>query len=244
VPAQDGVLARASKKLVSDEGLLPDLGPARLDRDLQKYIWNGKSHLSLKDLWEYLNRYIYLPRLKNQAVLVKAVQAAISGMIPGPFAYAERWDETTQTYRGLTIDRGGTVPVVIDRDSVIIKPDVAIAKMPAPKSDESAEDAAPPAQPGGGGTTTKGGTGTVPSPSPEKAPTRFIGTVMISPDRPARDIHQIVEAIVEQLTTIPGSEVSLKLEIDAEVPAGLDRAKVRTLLENAATLGFIDKAIR
>jgi hypothetical protein len=33
-----------------------------------------------------------------------------------------------------------------------------------------------------------------------------------------------------------GSEVSLKLEIDAEVPSGLDRAKVRTLLENANTL--------
>lgn len=67
---------------------------------------------------------------------------------------------------------------------------------------------------------------------------------MISPDRPAREIHQIVEGIVEQLTTIPGSTVSLKLEIDAEVSQGLDRAKVRTLLENAATLGFIEKAIR
>ena len=59
-----------------------------------------------------------------------------------------------------------------------------------------------------------------------------------------RDMHQIVEAIVEQLTTIPGSDVSLKLEIDAEVPNGLDRAKVRTILENATTLGFIDKMVR
>ena len=48
VPAQDGLLARASKKLVSDEGLLPELGPARLDRELQKYIWSGKDHLFLK----------------------------------------------------------------------------------------------------------------------------------------------------------------------------------------------------
>ena len=66
MPAQDGLLARASKKLVSDEGLLPELGPTRLDRDLQKYIWNGKPHLFLKDLSEYLNRYTYLPRLKNR----------------------------------------------------------------------------------------------------------------------------------------------------------------------------------
>src|SRR5690606_26131502 len=64
IPAQDGLLGRASKKPVAEEGLLTELGPARLDRDLQKYIWNGKAHLSLKDLREYLGRYVYLPRLQ------------------------------------------------------------------------------------------------------------------------------------------------------------------------------------
>jgi hypothetical protein len=81
------------------------------------------------------------------------------------------------------------------------------------------------------------------SPPVEKKPTRFTGAVMISPERPARDIHQIVEAIVEQLTTLPGSKVKLRLEIDAEVPGGLERAKVRTLIENANTLGFLEKSV-
>ena len=58
------------------------------------------------------------------------------------------------------------------------------------------------------------------TPQAERKPTRFTGTVMISPDRPARDMHQIVEAIVEQLTTLPGSEVTLSLEIQAEIPLG------------------------
>jgi uncharacterized protein len=56
-------------------------------------------------------------------------------------------------------------------------------------------------------------------------------------------MRQIVEAVIEQLTTIKGAEVSLRLEIDAEVPEGFDRSKVRTLLENASTLGFTDKLI-
>jgi len=43
------------------------------------------------------------------------------------------------------------------------------------------------------------------------------------------------------LTTISGAGVNLRLEIDAEVPSGLDRLKVRTLMENASKLGFIDK---
>nr|WP_221211510.1 DUF499 domain-containing protein [Sphingomonas pseudosanguinis] len=242
IPAQDGLLARASKKLVAEEGLLTELGPARLDRDLQKYIWNDKPHLSLKDLREYLNRYIYLPRLKGQDVLVKAVQAAVSGMLPGPFAYAERWDEKSDTYLGLAIERAVNAVVVIDSDSVIVTPAVAEAHRPAP------------AQPGTGGTApvTSDGTpapdgqptdGTTTTPPPEKKPTRFSGAVMISPERPARDIHQIVEAIVEQLTTLPGSQVKLRLEIEAEVPDGLERAKVRTLVENANTLGFLEKSV-
>jgi predicted AAA+ superfamily ATPase len=244
VPAQDGLLARASKKLVSDEGLLPELGPARLDRELQKYIWNGKQHLFLKDMWEYLNRYTYLPRVKSRAVLARAVQSAIGGMLPGPFAYAERWDEGKQAYIGLAISGASHVQVVIDGESVIIKPDVAEAHrlkslMAQVKADGTSDTGH------GGASDNPSGTGAAVTGSPaEKNPTRFVGTVMISAERPARDIHQIVEAIIEQLTTLPGSEVSLKLEIDAEFPSGLDRAKVRTLMENATTLGFIDKLIK
>ncbi|CAD7339434.1 ATP-binding protein [Sphingomonadales bacterium 56] len=244
IPAQDGLLARVSKKLVADEGLLTELGPTRLDRDLQKYIWSGKPHLSLKDLREYLNRYIYLPRLKNQEVLIKAVQAAVTGMLPGPFAYAERWDEKSDTYLGLAIERGAHAAVVIDGDSVIIKSDVAEAHRPAvtqPTSGGGETGASPGEAVPGPGETSAGGP---PEPPPaEKVPTRFTGAVMISADRPARDIHQIVEAIVEQLTTLPGSAVTLRLDIEADVPAGLDRAKVRTLIENTNTLGFIEMSI-
>jgi predicted AAA+ superfamily ATPase len=239
VPAQDGLLSRASKKLVSEEGLLPELGPTRLDRDLQKYIWNGKAHLSLKDLWEYLNRYTYLPRLKDKNVLVKAVQAAVSAMIPGPFAYAEQWNESTKTYRGLVIDKGANALIVIDSDSVIVKPDAAETHRPAPKAPSSGE-----AQPDNGRAFPApdgGATPAKPTPAGDPMPTRFVGTVMISPDRPAREIHQIVEAVIEQLTTLSGCEVAIKLEIDAEKPDGFERAKVRTIMENANTLGFIDK---
>jgi len=241
IPAQDGLLARASKKLVAEEGLLTELGPTRLDRDLQKYIWNGKPHLSLRDLREYLSRYVYLPRLKNQEVLIKAVYAAVSGMLPGPFAYAERWDDNSGTYLGLAIERASNAVVVIDSDSLIVKPDVAETHRPKSAIPD------PHGEPGSGEPEKPGeeapGGGPTPTPQPERKPTRFSGSVLISPDRPARDIHQVVEAIVEQLTTLPGCSVKLRLEIDADVPSGLDRAKVRTLIENATTLGFLDKSV-
>ncbi len=242
IPAQDGLLARASKKLVAEEGLLTELGPTRLDRDLKKYIWNGKPHLSLKDLREYLNRYIYLPRLKNQEVLIRAVQAAVSGMLPGPFAYAERWDEKSDTYLGLAIEKAPNAAVVIDSDSLIVKLDVAEAHRPPPAQPGPTGDQGEKGE-GASGVGEQPTEGTPVTPPTEKRPTRFTGTVMISAERPAKDIHQIVEAIVEQLTTLPGAEVKLRLEIEAEVPTGLERAKVRTLIENANTLGFIEKSI-
>ncbi len=240
IPAQDGLLSRASKKLVSDEALLPELGPARLDGVLQKYLWRELSHLSLKELWDYTNRYIYLPRLKNRETLIKTVKASISGMVPGVFAYAERYDEAETEYKGLSLQHATEVQVVIDSESVIVKLEVAeeqmVKRQPA--------GAASSAEGNNSETSTSGtfdpGENTV---REKPDPTRFRGSVMVSAERPAKDMHQIVEAIVEQLTTLPGSEVNLRLEIDAEVSSGLDRAKVRTLIENANTLGFIDKNV-
>ena len=37
--------------------------------------------------------------------------------------------------------------------------------------------------------------------------------------------------------------MDIKLEIDADVPNGIDKNKARTLLENANTLGFVDREL-
>lgn len=244
IPAQDGLLARASKKLVGDDALMIELGPQRLNRELEKYIWHDHPHLSLRDIWEYLNRYTYLPRIKDRSVLINTVSTAISGTVPSAFAYAERHDEANG-YISLATSNSGGVQVVIDDDSVLVRPEIAEAQQ------KSAAD--PAAQTAQAGQAQAGSPIAPPTPAPdapnptappeEKRPTRFTGTVMISPDRPAKEIHQIIEAIVEQLTTLPNSDVALKLEITAEIREGLDKSKVRTLIENANTLGFIDKNV-
>ena len=254
VTAQDNILERASKKLVSEEALLPELGPSRLNRDLEKYIWHDKEHIYLKDVWEYLNRYTYLPRIKGRETLMQTVNAAISGLIPGPFAYAERWDDEKSDYQGLAIDQASNVRITIDSDSLLVRPEAAERHRPQPQAqgnEEATGGASGPQQPAkatGGNYPTPPSSSSVVREPPhapvEEKPKRFLGTVMLSADRPSRDMHQIVEAIIEQLTTLPKAEVTLKLEIDGEIPGGLDKAKVRTLLENSKTLGFIDKSVQ
>jgi uncharacterized protein len=236
--AQDNVLVRATKKLVSEEAMFTELGPVRLNRELEKYIWGDKPHLSLAELWEFHNRYVYLPRMEGKGVLTNSVLGAISQAINGPFAYAERFDDASKTYEGLTIEQGGNTPVLVDSESIIVRLSIADENRPVHVGADDEGESSPFDE------QTETGEGSATESADEtnagNLPTRFQGTVMISSERPARDMHQVVEAIIEQLTTIPGALVELKLEIDAEVPDGIEKSKSRTLLENASTMGFID----
>ncbi|OUI91016.1 hypothetical protein [Acetobacter persici] len=107
--------------------------------------------------------------------------------IPGPFAYAERWDEKMNTYVGLAIERASNAIVVIDGDSVIVNPDIAEAHRAVSAQPESTDGSN---EPRGIPLEAEGEPeGTQRPSSSEKKPTRFTGAVMISPERPARDIH-------------------------------------------------------
>ena len=70
--AQDNVLVRATKKLVSDGAMFVEIGPVGLNKYLEKYIWADKPHLRLAELSEFHNRYVYLPRLQDKNVLTKS----------------------------------------------------------------------------------------------------------------------------------------------------------------------------
>ena len=64
-------------------------------------------------------------------MLVRTVASAIGGMLSGPFAYAESWDEAARTYQGLAIDNAANVQVVIDNESLIVRPGYRRSAPPA-----------------------------------------------------------------------------------------------------------------
>ena len=238
--ADDGMFTWATKKLNSSGGVYLEIGPRNLLDVLDKWIFNGKPHLRLKDVWEYLNRYTYLPRVKDQNVLRQTVQTAIGGMMSGQFAYAESYDEGSKTYEGLAIYQAAQGTVVIDEHSLMVRADIAAEQARRASGDADEQPAASEDQ---ASNPSAEQSGSDINSSSDNLPTQFRGSVKISADRPAKEFGQIMEAVIEQLTTLPAAQVSLRLDIDAEVPGGLDKSKVRTLLENANTLGFDDKEI-
>jgi hypothetical protein len=66
---QDALAVRASKKLRSDELLVTSFAATRLRMELDRVpLWRG-DHVAIKQLVEDFARYLYLPRLKDSAVL-------------------------------------------------------------------------------------------------------------------------------------------------------------------------------
>ena len=245
---QDSLAVRAAKKLKNEELLMVQLGGLRLRHELDRVpLWRG-NHVGVKQLCEDMARYLYLPRLRDEDVLLAAVRDGIERLTwtTETFAYAEGWDEARSRYNGL---RGGQqIRVLVDGASLLVKPDVAAAQITADQQKATAESGATAGSTGtGAGATTQpaGGrgstTGTADPPiivTPPRKLGRFHGSVQIDPIRLGRDASRIAEEVVQHLAGIVGANVEITLEIHADLSDGATDKLVRDVTENCRTLRF------
>lgn len=228
---------RASKRL-RGTGLISTYSATSLRIELDRFLWKDIPHISLKTLWEYMASYNYLPRLRDQDVLIRAVQDGIFQVTWSEnFAYAEAYDESRNRYLGLRA--GQSSSVVLDGRSVLVKPEVALEQM---RSDGEAQE------PGGEG-PAKPGPKPPPGPGPvgggegprhprEPIVRRFYGVATIDPLRMSRDVGTIANEIVQHFTRLTGANVEVTVEISVTMPAGIPEQVVRTVGENCRTLKF------
>ena len=138
---QDSLAARASKRLKGDELLVTGFAATRLRMELDRVpLWRG-DHVPIKQIIEDFARYLYLPRVGDPTVLLKAISDGVALLTweHDAFAYADSFDDEAKRYRGL---RGGQLVSLPDADApgLLVKPDVARQQLDAEKP-----------QPGGGG---------------------------------------------------------------------------------------------
>ena len=76
-------------------------------------------------------------------------------------------------------------------------------------------------------------------PPRERQARRFHGTVALDATRVGRDAGQIADEVISHLSGLVGAEVTVTLEIDAEIPDGAPENVVRTVTENSRTLKFV-----
>lgn len=213
--------------------------------ELDRLLWKDQPHLNIKTLWQYLCTYLYLPRLVNETVLMRA----ISDGMPSKdfFAYADRVDDKG-TYLGLKFGEGRAT-VNNDGFSVLVEPEVAQKQINEAK--KKAEE--------GNGTVVIGSDGDgdksnnaevkkerervpdkikIQSAPPKKRMRRFYGTVELDPKRAGRDAGNIAEAVIQHLTLEGDAKVTVTVEIIAEIPDGAEEKVIRTVSENCRTLKF------
>jgi predicted AAA+ superfamily ATPase len=248
VNGTDSLATRAAKKLKNEESLLIQMGGVRLRAELDRVpLWTG-NHVSIKQLCEYMARYLYLPRLRDEQVLLGAIQEGLSNLTwrTETFAYAEGWDEAKQRYQGLRAAQ--TTRVIVDDRSLLVKPDAAAAQLEKDQQAALAASAATggqkmnPASTAGSAGPISGGTtatGTRPAPTPPKL-RRFHGSVRVDPVRLGRDAARVAEEVVQHLTGIVGANVQITIEVQADLPDGAADKLVRDVTENCRTLKFSD----
>lgn len=210
------------------------------------------AHIDLKTLWKYLTNYLYLPRLKNEQVLLNAISDGVGNLLWNEnFAYASGYDETKQKYLGLEV--GKQITPTMSGSSLLVKPDIAQQQIekadatdpsfyggshahqaevippplpPKPKPDSDGdEDIEPPLPP-------------LPPQPALKPKRRFYGSVELDSERINRDACAIADEVLQHLTSLIGANVKVTLEIEAEVTDGIPDNVIRTVNENCKTLKF------
>jgi hypothetical protein len=245
---QESLAVRAAKKLKNEELLTVQLGGIRLRHELDRIpLWRG-NHVGLKQLCEDMARYLYLPRVRDEDVLLGAVKDGIERLTwqSETFAFADGWDEQRGRYKGLKA--GQSARVLIDADSLLVKPDIAATQM-------AADQAAAATQTTGGGTAVSGSTPEIPGqigggtgtagagPAVIDTPPqlrRFHGSVRLDPLRLGRDASRVAEEVVQHLSSIVGANVEITLDIHCELPDAASEKLVRDVTENCRTLGFVE----
>jgi hypothetical protein len=224
ISGHDNFYDRAARKLRNDGLLIYEWSPDILRMELDRYIWSEERgwEVGLKQLWEYLAQYCYLPRLFDHEALVKAVKDGV-GRLDAPFAYATGKSEQGH-HTGLVFRSLGTI--YFDDTSILIHPD-HVAKPPEVKitTIEREDEEIPPDE--------------VDEREPQKEVlSRYYGRVEMDPQRANKDMGLIVEEVIERLTSQIGCEVEITLEISAKRSEGFDESTIRTISENSRTLKF------
>jgi uncharacterized protein len=238
----DSIVDRAGKKLI-DQGALVTVYGSNLHRMVMNEVplWRG-NHVLVRQLCEDFAQYLYLPRLKNQEVLLASIGQGISMLTwaEDGFAYAQDFDADHNRYVGLCAGR--TTQIAADNTSLVVNPEIANAQLENAKKGAGGTSGGD--TPGGDGSGSKpdGGTGLFPDPEPETKPRRFYASVTVDATRLGRDAGRIADEILSHLVSLQGAKAEVTFDIEVKVPDGVPDNVVRTVTENCRTLKFDSQA--
>ena len=236
---------KAARKLLNNEAAIEKWAPSLLKMELDHLLWKDKRDIQIKQLWDLLCTYCYLPRLANYSVLENAVAQGLAS--DQYFGIADGMGE--KGYLNLTL---GKDRPFINSSDLLVK--VGVAQEQFEREEEERAEAErrrkereripiPPEPVETGDTSDDGGSSgsaIPPKPRSERLPVSFTMSAKLDNTRVNRDVRVIMEEIVSQLMQLDGAELELSFEVRARVEEGIPVPTTRAVSENCNTLHIRD----
>ena len=238
--SSESILKKAATKMEQNEQIITKWSPILLQMMLDEYLWQDKDTIQVKQLWEYLTSYCYLPRLASFSVLESTI---LEGVLSTEFfGLAAAYNAQKQRYVDLKL---GQNVISVNLSDLLVKPDVAVVQIEADrKAREELQN-----NNGGNNESPEGDENTkLYNPGngddqggylhDDKGPKNkhFHMSVTLDNTRVNRDVNTYVQEIIQHLQNVAGAKVELTLEVQVEAPNGVPDDIVRIVSENCNTL--------
>lgn len=219
--------------------------PLHLRSKLKELYWKpDRVAVGAMNFWVDVERYLYLPRLRNRGVLEQAIT---KGAATKDF-FGTAYGQTGDAYEGFKL---GDAWVQLDDTLLLIEPDVA--QQYAKKLAEIVQEGTRSGPEEGSDVSGTGNTGAIgvpphgekkePSSSPAAGAAvakakEFYGSVDVNPATAKMRMVELAEEIINVLASEPQAKLKVSVEIVAEFPDGVSDQVKRAVSENATSLGF------
>jgi predicted AAA+ superfamily ATPase len=227
---------RVSRRLGNDGDLSTRQAAATIRLAIGKVpqIWKD-GHVPLGALWGLYSQYPYMPRLRDRTVLNEGIVDMPMIWQTDAFALATGYDDSAGRYIGLWTPEDKTAAPSATDSLLLVRPDVA-----ARQRDAESQAVPPTPETPGEDDTKKHFTQDPDQPGVyyRKFKTRFFGSKTLNPDKFVLDFKNITDEVIANLRDVEGTELIVRIEIEATNPSGFEDGKVRTVSENAQTLKF------
>ena len=241
-PASPGLGKELDAALCGNELVIQEWAPIHLYHVLKRWYWKSDvSDISAMEVWTHCCSYLYLPRLAKSTVLQSTIGAGATSRDFFGLASAREGD----SYRGFSFGQAAAVYM----DGLLLIEPGAAAAYEARLAQASASQQAVSTEAAAGESSVNAGQSASASPpataasahegggAPPAVLTRFYASVELDPVTASLRFSKLVSELVELFTANPGTQVKLRVDIEASDARGFGETTVRAAKENAKVLG-------
>jgi len=231
-PASQGLGGELNRALIENELVIHEWAPTHLNTLLKRWFWkDGATEVSALDVWQKSCQYLYLPRLAKSTVM----QNTIAAGAPSRDFFGLAYGKTGEDYQGFSFGFA-TSPLM---DALLLIDPGHAAEIDAKL--QAAKVAARTVVISNGPTSVTSSPTTDPvsiAPVAIVRPIRCFATAELDPVKASLQFSKLVSEFVELFTANPGTQVRIRVDIEAEDARGFNEGTVRAAKENGKVLGM------